>query len=155
MTAAVSSTLLRIEMQTQEGESKSGSSRCGYTGMNRFFRAGYYSARRGAHYACQVDSRLGEKFRVLCYRIGFVGRQFVNGMDRIRGALCYARSAINALGGIDEKLGSSFVRGLVLGWVDGIARTGIYTKVVFFTGVSDHVSHEISPCLRYSGVGES
>jgi hypothetical protein len=121
--------------------------------MNRFIRR-RSSAREALNTLVRIDSQLVKEFRVLCNCVSFVGGQFFSRVDRVRRALGYARSAVDALGRIDEKLGCSFVSGLILRWVDGVAGTGIETKIIFLAGISNNVSHG-SLLLRYSGFGES
>src|SRR5260370_269685 len=70
-------------------------------------------------------------------------RQIVQLDNRGDGADRDARSAINALHGVDVKLGLAFVRRLILSRVDTIDRANIHACGVFRSdaGLSNHVGH--------------
>ena len=75
--------------------------------------------------------------------MGQLGRQFFFDEDRIRGANRDARAAVDALGGMDEKLRGFGEARFVFFWMNAVHRTCAHALIVLGTRINDYICHAV------------
>src|SRR5215470_10921069 len=93
---------------------------------------------------------LGIESGVLFREVFQVLGEFINRVDRIRGASRDTGAAADAAVGIDEELCGRFEGRLVFFGMDAIGGAGVDTEYVLDAGIGNHVSH-LRPRLKMAG----
>jgi len=109
-----------------------------------------YEGRSEITVPAQDQNLFAVKRCVLRYCIGLVRRNFIHRIDRVCRTSRDARATVHAIVRVNVHLCFRFPLWLIRLRVDGVAGTGIDTKLVFRASVDDYMRHE---CISSNSIG--